>query len=97
MRWFRGLVALCRVRLLELIAYGDQLPRCIILLRQPKELPLLVPVGGQTVGEDLFDGEVKRERVAHDLLNNVRREVDQAQGLVEEGAIHRFFFGNRHR
>ena len=69
---------------------------CIILLRQPQEFPLFVPVDGQTVGEDLFDGEVKRRRVAHDLLNDVRRKVDQAQGFVEEGTVHRFFFGNRH-
>ena len=29
----------------------------VVLLRQPQEFPLFVPVGGQTVGEDLFDGD----------------------------------------
>ena len=62
-------------------------PPRTILLPQSQELPLFVPVGRQTVGEEFFDGIVERGRITHDPLNDVRREVDQPRDYEGQGTV----------
>ena len=78
----------------ETIAPSSPSPR-IILLPQPQELPLLVPVVGQTAGEEFLDGEVELGRLFHDALDNIRREVDQPHDFEEQGTVDGFLLGKR--